>query len=400
MAILNVTGTASVTNGSTTVTIVGGNLVAAGVSAGIFFTEAGLGGAIASVTSDTELELALPYAGTTATGLDFTISIDSAVLPTTTENANRVAELLDQIDPLGSFTDFSNGLMENEDADEWRAAFGLSTPPPGGGDLNILVNGDFQINQRAFAGGSLSTGVYGFDRWKAVDGAASLSLSGYVATLASGVIAQVIEPSIAGVDSLASTTLTVSVEAPSADLTVTAGSTSGTIEAGAGRKSVTLTTGAGDTGNLTLKIAKSTAGSVSFGRVKAEVGSVMTAWSARPFPQEFTLCQRYFQTTVPYGQNPATYAPGAGNGSIYTNADTTNGSVTVIRYPAPMRTTPTITIRDGAANAGKISVYNGAWLNNYAFTGAYGSTDKGFSLQQNNSGVSAISFDYTVEAEL
>jgi len=32
---------------------------------------------------------------------------------------------------------------------------------------NLLINGDFQINQRGFGGGALTAGVYGFDRWKA-----------------------------------------------------------------------------------------------------------------------------------------------------------------------------------------------------------------------------------------
>ncbi|WP_422371354.1 C1q-like domain-containing protein [Hoeflea sp.] len=122
MGVLNVTGTASVTNGSTTVTIASGNLVAAGVTAGLFQLADGRSWAIDTVNSNTELDLKLPYTGTTATGLAFTISIDSAVLPTATSNANRLAELLSQIDPLGSFTTFSNELMENVDAAEWRAA--------------------------------------------------------------------------------------------------------------------------------------------------------------------------------------------------------------------------------------------------------------------------------------
>ena len=38
---------------------------------------------------------------------------------------------------------------------------------------NLLLNGDFQINQRGFAGGALSAGTYGFDRWKADAGGAN-----------------------------------------------------------------------------------------------------------------------------------------------------------------------------------------------------------------------------------
>jgi len=37
----------------------------------------------------------------------------------------------------------------------------------GGGARNYLLNPDFTLNQRGFAGGSLSDGDYGFDRWRA-----------------------------------------------------------------------------------------------------------------------------------------------------------------------------------------------------------------------------------------
>lgn len=59
-----------------------------------------------------------------------------------------------------------------------------------GGDY--VINGDFAINQRNFAGGVLAGGSFGFVRWKAV-GAADLALSGGILTLTSGKIAQVIE---------------------------------------------------------------------------------------------------------------------------------------------------------------------------------------------------------------
>lgn len=267
---------------------------------------------------------------------------------------------------------------------------------------NILINGDFQINQRGFAGGSLANGSYGFDRWKADGGAADLSLSGYALTLNSGVLSQFVEPAMAGTDNLADSVITISIEDPSSDMLVFAGSNSETLTEGAGRRSVTITTAPSDTGNLQIKIAKANAGVVTFGRIKVEVGPSPTPWSARLFPEEFNLCQRYFQTTVPTGQAPDNYAPNAGNGSIYALASSSSGSVTVIRLPAPMRTNPSVTVRDGAANVGKISAYlpGSGWINDYGFTGVLGLTDKGFSLQQNNTGIYNISFDYTADAEI
>lgn len=165
---------------------------------------------------------------------------------------------------------------------------------PAGANPNLLINGDFQINQRAFAGGALGNEVYGWDLWKG-GSSCNATISGYVVTLTAGNLNQIVELATWGLTSLASTTVTVSVEAPSADMTVTFGTSSGTITAGSGRQSVTFTTGAGDAGNLTCIIAKATAGTVTFGRVKLELGSATSAWQPRPGAEELTLCKRCYQ---------------------------------------------------------------------------------------------------------
>lgn len=230
----------------------------------------------------------------------------------------------------------------------------LSGGSGGGTNPNLLVNGDLQINQRAFAGGALSAGAYGFDRWKAGSAGASLTLAGVTATLASGAIQQVIEPSQWGFVSLASTQLTLSLEGLSADLAVTIGSATGTITAGSGRRSVTLTTGAGDTGNIVVQIARATAGSVTFARIKLEAGSTATAWQARPAAHELRLCQRYCQTSYP---------PGAAPGSVNTTPPIANHSQCVvanpgwtagIRFPFALRAAPTFQFwsRTGVASRG------------------------------------------------
>lgn len=221
---------------------------------------------------------------------------------------------------------------------------GLETGFVGGGsgggiNDNLLINGDFQINQRVFAGGSLSAGVYGFDRWKAATGGASVSRSGFVVTLASGAIEQVIETALWGYASLASTVVTVSIDAPSADITVTFGSQSGTITTGAGRRSLTLTLGAGDTGNLTLKLA--VASSTTFGRVKLEVASTATAWVARDAQKELMLCMRYYETT--YEGVVAGTVSSAGQLTI--GAFSTSTAITVyFQFGAKKRVSPTMTI--------------------------------------------------------
>lgn len=253
-----------------------------------------------------------------------------------------------------------------------RADGSWAAPAGGGGAAiadNLLINGDFQINQRAFAGGALSAGAFGHDRWKAATGGANATLSGFVVTLASGELEQVIEPAVFGFASLASTAMTISAEAPSADLTVTLGSQSGTITTGSGRRSVTLTLGAGDTGNLSFKVKRSAAGSVNFGRLKIEVGAAATAWSARSRAEELTLCQRYWQVSGPSTAN-------------LFGSNLINGAFSFI---APMRTTPTVTVRSGTNAIDRPGVAS------YSVTGVnavFGQGPSGLLVQLNTDGTS------------
>lgn len=217
------------------------------------------------------------------------------------------------------------------------------TPAVASANPSLLINGDFQLNQRGFAGGSLSAGAYGFDRWKADTGGASLSLSGFVVSLASGTIVQAIEPAVWGLSSLASMQVTVSVADPSADLTVTVGTATGTITAGSGRRSVTITTNSGDTGNLPVKIAKASGSGVTFGRVKLELGASATSWQPRPQPQELALAYRYFEKSYALATAPGTVTVD----NCAFGRDTSTGQVRKelinTRFRVEKRTTPTIT---------------------------------------------------------
>ena len=152
---------------------------------------------------------------------------------------------------------------------------------------NLLINGDFAINQRSFAGGALAAGVYGFDRWKAGTGGCNVSLSAGVLTHTSGPLVQVIES-----PSLASKTVTVSVEDPSGSITVSVDGVTGTITSGSGRRGVSIAVPSGSTGNVTLTI---TATGVTYKRVQLEVGGIASAWESRPVAIEYVLAQRFYQ---------------------------------------------------------------------------------------------------------
>lgn len=162
------------------------------------------------------------------------------------------------------------------------------TPRP-----NLLVNGEWRVNQRDFAGGTLASGAFGFDRWKAHGGAASLLRSGATLTLASGTVQQMVEPALWGMDGFASLPLVLSVEDLSGGaLVVTIGSASGTITAGSGRRGVSLTPAAGDGGPLPVRLSPAS-GSVSFRRIKLEVGAAASPWEPRSLASETQLCEHY-----------------------------------------------------------------------------------------------------------
>lgn len=211
-----------------------------------------------------------------------------------------------------------------------RTSGGVALPgSPWAAGQNLLINGDMRINQRGFTGGALAAGSYGFDRWKAGAGGASLSASGLSVTLSSGAVVQPIEPEAWGLSSFVDVPLTLSVEGLSGgDLAVSVGSQSGTITAGAGRRSVTLTPAAGDSGVLAAGLAPA-AGAVSLARVKLEIGRVASHWSARPLGVEQALCRRYH------------WRP-AGGVLIDAYQAAAASSRQTLPLPVTMRTTPTV----------------------------------------------------------
>lgn len=196
--------------------------------------------------------------------------------------------------PSGDVVPVSAGGTGGASASESRVNLGaLDSGLPA--MRNALINGGMGINQRAFAGGSLAAGVYGFDRWKAGPNGASLTTSGANITLSSGGIVQVIEADTAAY--MAGKSATFSVEDPSATISVAMAfsatdttAVTGSITAGSGRRGVTLALPAG-TGNLTVTISVSA--STTFKRIQLELGAVATGWDARSQGFELSLCKRY-----------------------------------------------------------------------------------------------------------
>lgn len=254
--------------------------------------------------------------------------------------------------PTGAWVGFANQLAICTAANVWRfAAPGTNSwviwDKPGAvlkrwngtawvvyaeqvqrGFKNFLINGDFAINQRGFAGGALAAGVYGHDRWKAGTGGCNYTVNATTAVIThtSGPLVQVIEA-----PRLASTQVMVSVEDPSGTIAVNLDGQTGSITSGVGRRGVILTLTAGSTGNVTLTL---TATGVTYKRVQIELGSTATPFEWRPMAIELTMCERYFQSS-------RSYASGA-----YWTGQVTSGS----QYAGPrpfstlMRASPSVTL--------------------------------------------------------
>ncbi|MCA3565555.1 MAG: DUF2793 domain-containing protein [Methylocystis sp.] len=171
-----------------------------------------------------------------------------------------------------------------------EGATGEASFPATPADDNLLINGDFAINQRNFAGGALTAGAYGFDRWKADTGGASLSISAGVLTLTAGAILQVAEipPGVGQ-------RLAFSVDGLSGgNLQVTINGVTQAISPGTGRRGVTFSTGTSWTSPLSVRLSPA-AGAVSFANAALVQGGTIRPYRPRPIALEMLMCQRYFQ---------------------------------------------------------------------------------------------------------
>jgi len=163
--------------------------------------------------------------------------------------------------------------------------------------LNYADNSGFSVNQRTYvSGAALAAAAFGHDRWKGGAGGCTYTFAAPAGpantiTITAGTLQQVIEgASIAGGSYMLSWT----------------GSAQGRVGAGAYAASPVAVTGIVAGANTTLEFNAGT-----LGRVKFEVGTVVTPWVARTVADELGACQRYYQTG-PWLIN--TYASAAGGG--------------------------------------------------------------------------------------
>lgn len=170
-------------------------------------------------------------------------------------------------------------LLNDTDAPTARQTLGIPNSGPLSGLRNLIINGDFRINQRGYVSGAATTAAnqYTVDRWRVVTSGQNITLAssgnGFIVTAPSGGLEQVIEGS-----SIAAGTYTINW-AGTATCTV-----GGTTRAKGDSFSVTANT------NLTVRFSS---GTVS--QVQLEQGNVATGFEVRPSGLELILCQRYYE---------------------------------------------------------------------------------------------------------
>lgn len=251
------------------------------------------------------------------------------------------------------------------DTTNWLQVSGTGNVTLNGGPLaglrNLVINGNFAINQRAYVSGTATTGAnqYTLDRWRVVTSGQSATFAasgnGNLVTAPAGGIEQVIEGA-----SIAGGTYTINWTGTA---TCTVGGT--TLAKGA---TFTLTAGA----NATLLFSGGTVG-----EVQVEPGTVSTVFEARPYGLELMLCQRYYEVGGYY----AGYYWVSSWGAVRSDR---------ISFVVPKRAMPTI----GGSFSG------GGWTGSWVVSGVL---TTGFLIANNattNTGAFTTEVNYTASAEL
>ena len=178
---------------------------------------------------------------------------------------------------------------------------------------NLLINGDFSINQRGIY--ATTNGTYSFDRWRMNGGTSLTKGEGYVEFTSNNSWQGFIQP-IENIGSLAGQTVTFSVKASlqsSASIIsmgiriLKSGSSSPTVIEPQIYPSLTSTPSVVST-TVTLPSdltnndiimpwiwSRNANQTIRLYWAKLEIGSIATPFSPRPYAEELAMCQRYYQ---------------------------------------------------------------------------------------------------------
>lgn len=253
---------------------------------------------------------------------------------------------------------------------------------------NLLVNGQYAIDQRAVSPATVSAASTGWisDRWKGTSGTGATNIFTKTAITAgsfagapqykmawnrsvAGSATSYMHQRIEGVRVAAGQSLTISFNAavasstsditatvvqcfgtggsPSSDVT-TNGATTVTVDTSTStRHSITIsvpsisgkTLGSNGDDYLEIRINRASGtgtGTIDFWNMQAVIGTVAPGYVARPYQQELALCQRFYQVIDG--------SAGASNGLLTGMFATTAIMVASYVHPVPMRKVPTVSV--------------------------------------------------------
>jgi hypothetical protein len=199
---------------------------------------------------------------------------------------------------------------------------------------NILINGNFLINQRVYVSGTATaSGTYMHDRWKSTTTSSNYTFTqgtpDTTITIAAGTIAQIVENvNVAGGVYTLSWTGTAT-----ARIAINGASTSGSYAASP------ITTSSATAGlQITVEFSTGTCG-----LVQLEPGAKATPYERQIYSDQLSQCQRYYEKSYDIGTTPGSVT-GVGQGQFYVSGVTglNSGSILFI-YKVTKRTTPTNT---------------------------------------------------------
>ena len=240
------------------------------------------------------------------------------------------------------------------------------------GDRNLVVNGDFSVNQRVYVSGTATTvaNQVTLDRWRVV-------VSGQSITFGAG-----------------SPGRTVTVPAGGAEHVIEAGWIRGGVHtlSWTGTAAATVNGAAITSGGQTASLATNTSVTLRFsggtvGEVQFERGSAATPKEYRPPATEALLCLRdyaksYALTTTPGTNTLLGRFIGAGN--VAGNMQYT------VYLPVPMRVAPTVSVWDTNGNINTVLTISSAGANSIRSASGTTITDHSFEVLTALAGVDEL----------